>query len=56
MSSLPSNSDCVCLCVCVGGGGGGTLWIKLPKTPYPRKCDRAPRPWDRNLDTSMSDS
>ena len=33
--------------------GGSTLGIKRPKTPCPRKWERAPRPRDRNLDTSM---
>ena len=31
--------------VCVGS----TLGIKRPKTPCPRKWDRAPRPRDRNV-------
>ena len=39
----------LCVFVCMGS----TLGIKRSKTPCPRKWDRAPRPRDRNSDTSM---
>ena len=46
---ISSFSFGLCVLVC----GGSTLGIKRPKTPCPRKWDRAPRPRDRNLDTSI---